>query len=204
VSFQVHNPHGIFFIQLQDIGGQSINIANKRKIMMQSIFKRVHPDDLNENFFKVIGKDWMLITAGKPGDFNTMTASWGTTGILWNKPIAICFIRPHRYTFQFAERYDYYTLSFFDEKYRDILNYCGAHSGKNVDKTGQTGLKTLETSHGNVIFEQARLVLECRKLYADFLKQECFIDVLIEKKNYPSKDYHRFFIGEIEACYERL
>ena len=133
-----------------------------------------------------------------------MTASWGTTGILWNKPIAICFIRPHRHTFQFADRYDYYTLSFFEEKYRDILNYCGAHSGKNVDKIGQTGLKMLETSHGNVTFEQARLVLECRKLYSDLLKPECFIDPLIEKKNYPSKDYHRFFIGEIVECFKKL
>ncbi len=172
--------------------------------MVQSCFKPVQPDELNENFFRVIDNDWMLVSAGKPGDFNTMTASWGTTGILWNKPIAICFIRPHRYTFQFTDRYDYYTLSFFDEKYRDILNYCGAHSGRNVDKIEHTGLKILETTRGNVIFEQARLVLECRKLYADFLKPECFTDSRIDKKNYPLKDYHKFFIGEIVACYKKL
>jgi len=172
--------------------------------MIKSLFNSVHPDDLNDNFFKMLDKDWMLVTAGGFGDFNTMTASWGTVGILWNKPIAICFIRPHRYTFQFADQYDFYTLAFFDEKYRDILNYCGAHSGRAVDKIRKTGLKPIETSRGNVIYEQARLALECRKLYADYLRPENFIDAGIERKNYPAKDYHKFFIGEIVECYERL
>ena len=172
--------------------------------MIPSTFVRVHPEDLDENLFRAINKDWMLVTAGRPGDLNTMTASWGTTGILWNKPIAICFIRPHRYTFGFAERYPSYTLCFFPEKYRDILNFCGAHSGRNVDKICKTGLTPLETSQGNVIYEQARLALECRKLYADFLKPECFIDALVDKKNYPAKDYHKFFIGEIVECFKKL
>jgi flavin reductase (DIM6/NTAB) family NADH-FMN oxidoreductase RutF len=172
--------------------------------MIHSLFSSIHPDELAENFFKLFDKDWMLVTAGKPGDFNTMTASWGSTGILWDKPIAICFIRPHRYTYQFADRYEYYTLSFFDERYRDILNYCGSHSGRAVDKIARTELKPLETPRGNIIFEQARLVLECRKLYADYLKPDCFVDARIDKKIYPSKDYHKFFIGEIVECYRKL
>jgi flavin reductase (DIM6/NTAB) family NADH-FMN oxidoreductase RutF len=172
--------------------------------MIKSLFKSVSPEKLNDNLFRLLDKDWMLVTAGSQGDFNTMTASWGSMGILWNKPIAICFIRPHRYTFQFTDQYDYFTLCFFDEEYREILNYCGAHSGRAVDKIAQTGLKPLETSRSNIIFEQSRLALECRKLYADYLKHENFIDTGIEKRNYPARDYHKFFIGQIEECYMKL
>lgn len=169
--------------------------------MIHSLFKTANPEALNENFFRLINKDWMLVTAGNAQHFNTMTASWGALGILWNKHIAICFIRPHRYTFGFADHSDYYTLSFFDETYRDILNYCGSYSGRNVDKMAITGLKPVETALGNIIFQQARLILECRKIYADFLKPEYFIDPSIDGKIYPAKDYHKFFIGEIVECY---
>jgi flavin reductase (DIM6/NTAB) family NADH-FMN oxidoreductase RutF len=132
-----------------------------------------------------------------------MTASWGTTGILWNKPVAICFIRPQRYTFDFAEKNDHFTLSFLGVEYKDALNFCGTHSGRNVDKIRKTGLKPVETSNGSVTFEQARLVLECRKLYADYLKEENFLVKTLVEKNYRQKDFHKFFIGEIVACYVR-
>ena len=143
----------------------------------------------------------MLVTAGCKDDYNTMTASWGTTGILWNKPVAVCFIRPQRHTLQFAIKYEYFTLSFFNEQYHDILNYCGTHSGRLVDKARETGLIPIETGNGNVTFKQARLVLECRKLYSDFLNQKGFIVPEVAQRNYPNKDFHRFFIGEIENCY---
>jgi len=169
--------------------------------MIDTLFSFIRPEELTDNFFRLINDDNMLITAGQVGGYNTMTASWGTVGILWNRPIAICFIRPHRYTFQFAEKSDYYTLSFFEEKYRNILNYCGSHSGRDVKKAEQTGLQILETSLGNVTFKQARLVLECRKLYSDFLKQDNFLIQGITEKFYPDKDFHKFYIGEIKSCF---
>jgi flavin reductase (DIM6/NTAB) family NADH-FMN oxidoreductase RutF len=168
--------------------------------MFKKTFISINPEDLNENFFRLINKDWMLVTAGTAGKFNTMTASWGSTGILWNKPIAICFIRPHRHTFGFADQHEIFTLSFFGNQYKDVLNYCGTHSGKDVDKIQKTGLKPLETPNGSVTFEQARLVLECKKLYADFLKEENFLVKNLIDKNYPLKDFHKFFIGEIVGC----
>ena len=171
--------------------------------MLESIFKIIDPEELNENFFRLINKDWMLVTAGKAGDFNTMTASWGSTGILWNKPIAICFIRPHRYTFGFADHHAFFTLSFFGNQYRDILNFCGSNSGRDIDKISHTGLKPMETTFGNITFEQDRLVLECRKLYTDFLKEENFFIKDIVDKNYPQKDFHKLFIGEIVKCYKK-
>jgi len=172
--------------------------------MFGKLFKATVPEKLNENFFRLINRDWMLVTAGSIDHFNTMTASWGTTGILWNKPIAVCFIRPHRYTFEFAEKYDFYTLSFFDNQHRESLNYCGAHSGRNVDKMATTGLVPIVTPHGNIAYEQSRLVIECKKLYSDFLKEQNFIDKTLITRNYPQKDFHKFFIGEIVGCYERL
>jgi flavin reductase (DIM6/NTAB) family NADH-FMN oxidoreductase RutF len=181
---------------------ENINFTAKYCIIMiETMFNTVRPEELPDNFFRLINDDWMLITAGQFSNYNTMTASWGTTGILWNKPIAICFIRPHRFTFQFAERHDYYTLSFFDEHYRNILDYCGAHSGRDINKAEQTGLKPLETGRGNITFSQARLVLECRKLYADFLKPENFLVQDFAARFYPKSDFHKFYIGEIEQCY---
>jgi flavin reductase (DIM6/NTAB) family NADH-FMN oxidoreductase RutF len=156
---------------------------------------------VQNNFFKTINDDWMLITAGTIENFNTMTASWGTLGILWNKPVAICFIRPHRYTFQFAENNPYFSLSFFDEEHRQILDFCGSHSGRDIDKIAATGLKPLKLNADCVSFEQATLIFECHKLYADFIKQENFVVADLIRKIYPGKDFHRFFIGEITNCY---
>lgn len=157
----------------------------------------------HENIFKMIGDDWMLITAGKHDHFNMMTASWGTMGILWNKPIAICFIRPQRYTYQFAGKYDYFTLSFFEEKYRKILQICGSRSGRDTDKVEAAGLNPLETELGNICYAQSRLFIECRKLYFGDLKKENFVLPDIASHNYPTGDYHRFYIGEIVNYYKR-
>jgi flavin reductase (DIM6/NTAB) family NADH-FMN oxidoreductase RutF len=156
--------------------------------------------DLNENVFKAIGDDWMLITAGSRDDFNTMTASWGTLGILWHLPIAICFVRPQRHTFGFTEKSDHYTLSFLEEGNRDILQFCGTRSGRDTDKIGETGLVPLETMQGNIYFEQCRLVIECKKLYSDRIKEDQFIISNLIGKNYPKKDFHKFYIGEIISC----
>jgi flavin reductase (DIM6/NTAB) family NADH-FMN oxidoreductase RutF len=155
---------------------------------------------LNDNVFHQLDDDWMLITAGDPGNFNTMTASWGALGILWSLPVSICFIRPHRYTFEFMEASAYYTLCFLEDQYRDILQFCGTHSGKNVDKVAETGLIPLTTETGNIYYEQCKLALECRKLYADSLKEEKFVLQNLIGKNYPKKDFHKFYIGQIISC----
>lgn len=164
-------------------------------------FQTISPENLTDNFFDLINNKWMLITAGDTSDFNTMTASWGSVGILWNKAIAICFIRPTRYTFEFANRSDIYTLSFFPEEYRKTLNFCGSKSGRDVNKVKETGLKPLVTLNEGIAFEQARLCIECRKIYVDDLKPENFLMPGVDQKIYPKKDYHRMYIGEILNCY---
>ena len=160
----------------------------------------INPGILGENPFKIIGEDWMLVTAGTIEAYNTMTASWGGMGVLWDKNVVFVFVRPQRYTYRFAEKSDYFTLSFFEEEYRKVLRFCGTHSGRDVDKIEKTGLIPFTTGRGGVAFRQARLVMECRKLYAGNLLPGDFLDTALEKKIYPQKDHHRLYIAEITSC----
>lgn len=169
---------------------------------MNSRFIAINPNQINDNVFKLIGSDWMLVTAAdKDGGFNSMTASWGGLGVLWNKPVCFCFIRPQRYTFGFAERGDSITLSFFGEEYRDALVVFGTKSGRDTDKVKETGLTPVKYENG-VYYGEARLVLTAKTLYADYLKKDCFLD-LTPLSNYKTDDFHRMYICEITQCFEK-
>lgn len=167
-------------------------------------FRHISPFELKDNLFKRIGKDWMLVTAKDPGTgaYNMMTCSWGNTGVLWNKPVAFVFIRPQRYTFGFAEKAEELTLCFFDEDKRPALQLCGSVSGRDHDKIAETGLTPVEDGTG-VYYEEARLVLRCKKLYADFLREESYLDPAIVSAQYPGKDFHKMYICEILDVLER-
>ena len=156
-----------------------------------------------ENAVKLIGKDWMLITVRDEaqGRVNAMTASWGAMGVLWNKSVAICFVRPQRHTFALAEREERFSLCFFGEERRDALKLCGTKSGRDCDKLALAGLST-EDCDGVPVIREARLVLVCRKLYVDDLKEEGFLDRSL-LGNYAAKDYHRVYVCEIERAYTR-
>jgi flavin reductase (DIM6/NTAB) family NADH-FMN oxidoreductase RutF len=166
---------------------------------MTAAFTEVQPDSIDENAIKLVGKDWMLVSAGDLSSFNMMTASWGGMGMLWNRSVAWCVIRPQRYTFQFVEDNPVFTLSFFDEKYRPILKHLGTKSGRDVDKINDSGLTAVETPDGGITFQEARLVMVCRKMYFQDLDPSNFLDESIHQE-YPLKDYHRMYIGEIQHC----
>ena len=159
----------------------------------------IDPKNLTDNVFQAIGSDWMLITAGTPEHWNTMTASWGGMGILWNKNVVFCVIRPGRYTFEHMEKHDNFSLSFFDESWRKALNLCGTASGRDVDKAAVTGLIPIPGKHGTMTFEQARLVFECRKLYWQDVNPDHFLDRKL-MANYPIRDFHRMYFAEILEC----
>lgn len=162
--------------------------------------KLVSPYELNDNVFDLIDKQWMLITAGTLQHHNTMTASWGGMGILWNKPVAFIFIRPQRHTLQFVEQQHQFTLSFFAPAYRDALTLCGTVSGRDRNKIAEAGLTPVPIGQ-SVAFVEARMVMECTKLYAQNLEEDCFIDKSLIQKMYPTADFHRMFIGEIERMH---
>ena len=159
----------------------------------------------DENAFDLIGKEWMLVTAGNKEKFNTMTASWGGIGWLWNRPVAFVFIRPERYTHDFIERESRLTLSFYKEEYRSILQFCGTKSGRDVDKVKETGLRPVVLESGAMTFEQARLTLDCRKLFKSPMAAANFIDKSVLEKWYgpqPGGSLHDVYVVEIEGMYE--
>jgi flavin reductase (DIM6/NTAB) family NADH-FMN oxidoreductase RutF len=161
-------------------------------------FEKMDLDKLPDNVFSLIGKEWLLVTAGTPDNYNMMTASWGTMGILWGKPVCIIFIRPTRYTYEFIERNDTFSLNILPEKLRKILDTCGSKSGRDFKKMEMKGLtKCIEQD--TVCFAESRLVFLCRKIYFQDLQPEHFLTKDIAK-NYPKKDYHRFYVGEIIGC----
>lgn len=159
--------------------------------------------ELNDNVFETIGKEWLLVTAGSKDKMNMMTASWGCLGWLWNKPVAVVFIRPERFTHELIEENEYMTLSFLghSEEARKIYNFCGTKSGRNLDKVQATGLTPVSLESGNVAYEQARLTLECRKLYKDSMTAEKFIDQDLLPWYGAKGGFHDVYVMEITHAY---
>jgi len=178
------------------------NERKNKEVHSMADFVSIPCESIDENTFKLIGRDWMLITAGNEESFNTMTASWGGLGVIWNDPVAFIFVRPQRYTFGFTESNEFFTLSFFEEKYRNALNICGTKSGRDCDKVALAGLTAVHDGDCTY-FDEAKLVLVCRKLYAQDLKAECFIDSAVAKAHYPSEDYHKMYVGKILKCLKK-
>ena len=167
------------------------------------MFTKIDPKEIQENVFSLIGDRWMLITAGTKERCNTMTASWGGLGVLWGKPAATVYIRPQRYTMEFVEGSEFFTLAFFGEEYRKALALCGSQSGRDVDKVKECGFTVMEAEGGAPYFAQADLVLVCRKAYWQDMDPDHFLDPDIEK-HYAQHDYHRIYIGEIVEVLKRI
>ncbi|MBP1564668.1 MAG: flavin reductase [Oscillospiraceae bacterium] len=160
--------------------------------------------DFNVNPFKMIGKDWYLITsANSPEDYNTMTASWGAFGEMWGKHMFTCAVRPNRHTYGYIDNSEneYFSISFFDEKYRDMLNFCGTKSGRDYDKAKETGI-TPVVIDGTVAFEEAHTVIVCRKMFSQDMNEESFIDK-DALKFYEKDPFHRMYISEVMAIYQK-
>lgn len=160
------------------------------------MFKKIGVKELGGNVFEMIGDKWMLITGGDESGFNTMTASWGGLGVLWKKNVAFCFVRPSRYTRKFLDYGRYYTLSFYGEKHRDMLYLCGSKSGRDIDKARAADLTPCCADSGAVYFQEAELVIVCKKIYIHDFEPENFLTPEIAAA-YETGDYHRMYVGEI-------
>ena len=163
-----------------------------------------HPIQVEEFIIKpqlIWSKQGLLLTSGSlaEGKFNAMTVGWGSMGVMWKLPFVQVVVRPTRYTFEFMERYDTFTVCAFPDKYYDALQLLGTKSGRDGDKIAESGLTpAASTIVAAPCYEQAELVLECRKLYWDDMKKDHFLDNRIEER-YPRHDYHRLYYGEILA-----
>jgi len=160
------------------------------------MFKKIAQSDFNYNVFNLIDKDWMLITAGDISKYNNMTASWGGMGILWNKPVTYIFIRPTRFTYNFIEQNDYFTICFFEEKYRNILQLSGTKSGNQINKMTELGLTAIKSENNSVYYAESKIVIECKKIYFQDLNKNNFLEKKIIN-HYPKNDFHRMYVGEI-------
>lgn len=169
--------------------------------MLES-FVKITPQEISQNPFDLFSKDWVLITAGDLKNYNTMTASWGGVGYIWNKPVATIYIRPQRYTYEFVEKSEYFTLTVLPEAYRDALKFCGSKSGRDYDKAKESGLTPIKADD-SVAFSEASLIVVCKKLYHGDLSPEGFDEKELDGQHYPQKDYHRMYIGEIVGVYKK-
>lgn len=166
-------------------------------------FKKTDIKTMEMKPFEKIGSEWMLITGERDGKVNTMTASWGGVGVLWGKNVATVYIRPQRHTKQFVDESDTFTLSFFGGEHMKELGYLGKVSGKDEpDKIEKSGLH-VEMIEGHPTFEEASLVLVCRKLYHDEIKPENFYGSDEDTRWYPEKDYHTMYIAEIVEAFQK-
>ena len=159
--------------------------------------KEIERSQLPLDPFALIGGDWFLLTAGTEArGYNTMTCSWGHFGPLWANDTAVVYVRPQRYTKEFVDREELYTLSFFDGRKKE-LGYLGSRSGRDEDKVAKVGL-TPVFENGYTYFAEAKLVIVCKKLYQAPLKEEYFLDKETVEKNYPDRDFHDLYVGKIE------
>ncbi len=159
------------------------------------MFQEINVRDLDRNAVKMIADEWLLITAGNQTAHNMMTGSWGALGEMWGKDIATVVIRPTRYTYGFMEENDYFTISVLPSSVKQAVHgVCGSKSGRDIDKTAVTGLTPVFDQ--GVYFDQAEVVLICKKIYASDVNPENFIDKSLDEKWY-NNDYHRMYVGEI-------
>lgn len=169
---------------------------------LSNAFNEIKAEQLSKNPFKMIGTDWMLVTAKKDDNINTMTASWGGVGVMWNKNVAFVVIRPQRYTKEFIDSSDTFSLSFFDGSYKKELSYLGKVSGRDEDKISKSNL-TVSNDNNTPFFAEANTVLICKKLFAVPFEEQNFIDKSIIDKQYSDKDYHTLYIAEIDKVLVR-
>lgn len=170
---------------------------HRRKIIMT--FHKINIQELDMNTFTSIGKNWMLITAGNQEKVNTMTASWGGLGVLWGQDVVMAYIRPQRYTKQFVDQEQCFSLSFFDG-YKKELGILGSVSGRDTDKIKDVDFHIAYLENVPT-FQEAKLVFIVEKIYEDTIKPECFLDSSLDEKWYPHKDYHTMYIAKIKSIY---
>ena len=163
------------------------------------MMQRIDISQLEFNPFTVIGEENFLLTAGVASDWNTMTAGWGGLGYVWNAPAAFVFVRKERYTLSFMERSDLFSLSFFPPDKKGVLDFCGSVSGRDTDKTKGAGITPIQID-GAIAFEEANLVMTCKKLSESVIDYAAIIDESV-KRLYPQEDWHRMFIGRILGVY---
>ena len=151
--------------------------------------------EFTTDIFSQYDKKWALITAGEKENFNTMTISWGGMGTIWNKPVVTAYIRTNRYTHEFIDANEYFTVSFYPDEYKKTLGILGSKSGKDMDKMHESGLTPKFVTNG-VTFEEAEVTLVCKKLFKQHMQEENIPDDILAMW-YEGDAPHDMYIGEV-------
>lgn len=166
-------------------------------------WQEITPRDIEGNPYRMFADEWFELAAGKEGDMNLMTIAWGTMGELWARPVVIVYVSTSRYTYEFMEKNDYFTLTHFPPSMREQLQYLGTASGRDEDKVKGAGLTTEFTALGNPIFAEADLAIECKKIYAEQFKAEL---MPVERRQWHQETgtgIHVMYVGEIVNVWKK-
>jgi flavin reductase (DIM6/NTAB) family NADH-FMN oxidoreductase RutF len=169
----------------------------------EKTFQLIDIKNLQENAVSLFADNWFVVTAGDESAFNQMTISWGNLGNVWGYPTAIIYIRTTRHTYPFIDNGKYFTLCAFDEEYRDKVLFIGQNSGRDLNKVEATGLTPKTTELGNIYYDEARLVIECEKIYFSDILPENLLDEGAAKMYEGEPTMHRMFIGKIVTAREK-
>ena len=174
----------------------SLNVAEKT-------FQKIDIKDVTTNAVSLFADNHFVVTAGQDSVFNQMTISWGALGNIWQHPSATIYIRSTRHTYELINNGKYFTLCAFDEAYRDKVMFIGSHSGRDTDKLKETGLTPLKTELGNMYYKEARLVIECEKVYSDNINPANILDEKARESYKSGEGEHTMFIGRILNVWEK-
>jgi flavin reductase (DIM6/NTAB) family NADH-FMN oxidoreductase RutF len=163
------------------------------------MLKKIPVDQFSTRAFYIWNKTWLLLTSGdfEQGKYNTMTVAWGSFGNMWNMPLAMVVVRPSRYTYEFFNQYDTFTLTAFPKEYKPALDLLGTKSGRDGDKIKESGLTPAASEKiAAPGFEESDLWIECQNMYWHDFDPEKFMLEAIHKQ-YLKSNYHRMFFGKI-------
>lgn len=166
-------------------------------------WKEITPRDIEGNPVKMFADEWFELAAGKEGDMNLMTIAWGTLGELWSKPVVTVYVSTSRYTYEYMEKNDYFTITHFPASMREKLQYLGTASGRDEDKVKGADLTVEFTDLGNPIFAEADLAIECKKIYSDQFKAD---KLPLERRQWHEETgtgIHVMYVGEIVNVWKK-
>jgi len=146
--------------------------------------------------FQNIGNEWALLSVGAEKHFNAMTISWGSLGFIWQRPVITVLVRPPRYTHEFMDEFENFSVSFYDRKYRNALNILGTQSGRDTNKIALSGL-TPAFVDGVPTFKDAYLTVIAHRIYRGQMESAGFLIPAVDEEFYPKKDYHTVYFAEL-------
>ena len=178
-----------------------VSDVDVKNLSFEELFSKIEPTEITDNVFKIVGQDFTVITAGNESYFNSMTASYGGWGQLFDVPATWCFLRANRYTLEFIREEQSYTMCYFDDEYKDAVMYFGSKTGRDGDKMENNPLTGVSTPDGNIAYKEARLIIECKLMQITTVSPDDFYlqkgREFVEGGFDEAKDYHKLVFGEI-------